>query len=140
MWSSCGWRRRVIRSATRSRASGDVTADGRPVFFSGSKLAPDLSLPKLLAAWGDAEGGLVADPVAAAARRVGLAQAAVVRARRGEPGEDPGLIAHAAADVLTALRGRSPDLDAAAAVFDRAARPPRGSSDARARWARVCGG
>ena len=31
---------------------GDVTAAGEPVFYSGSKLAPDLSLPRLQQRWG----------------------------------------------------------------------------------------
>src|SRR6185295_2189164 len=30
---------------------GDVTAVGEPVFYSGSKLAPDLSLPRLQQRW-----------------------------------------------------------------------------------------
>ena len=30
---------------------GDVTAAGEPVFYSGSKLAPDLSLPRLQQRW-----------------------------------------------------------------------------------------
>jgi hypothetical protein len=30
---------------------GDTTAAGEPVFYSGSKLAPDLSLPRLLQRW-----------------------------------------------------------------------------------------
>jgi hypothetical protein len=30
---------------------GDVTAAGEPVFYSGSKLAPDLSLPRLRQRW-----------------------------------------------------------------------------------------
>ena len=32
---------------------GDVTAAGEAVFYSGSKLAADLSLPRLLRRWGD---------------------------------------------------------------------------------------
>lgn len=108
--------------------SGDLTADGRPVFYSGSKLAPDLSLPKLVAAWKSGVGGQTADPERAAARRVSRAGSAVAAARRGEAGEDPAGIAHATADVLTAIRTWSPDHAMACDQFDRVCRSPRGSS------------
>ncbi len=105
--------------------TGDVDADGRPVFFSGSKLAPDLSLPRLQAAWNNTGPGAGANPVDAARRRVDRARAYVTAARRGATGEDPDDIGHAAAAVLTAIRGWSPELHAAAEAFDRASRPPR---------------
>ncbi|MHA6632097.1 relaxase/mobilization nuclease domain-containing protein [Pseudonocardia sichuanensis] len=108
---------------------GDVTASGSPVFYSGSKLAPDLSLPRLLRAWEESsKGSEAAAPTEAARRRVEGARAAVGAARRGRGGEDVDGIAHATRDVLTAMTGWSGDLDAAAEVFDRAARPPRGAT------------
>ena len=36
---------------------GDVTAAGEPVFYSGSKLAPDLSLPRLQQRWASTPPG-----------------------------------------------------------------------------------
>jgi hypothetical protein len=60
-------------------------------------------------------------------RRVDRARAAVAAARRGRGAEDPDGIAHAARDVVIALAGRADELGAAADVFDRGARPPRGA-------------
>jgi hypothetical protein len=37
---------------------GDVTTAGEPVFYSGSKLAPDLSLPRLQQRWAATPFGL----------------------------------------------------------------------------------
>ena len=106
---------------------GDVSADGAPVFYSGSKLAPDLSLPRLMRGWQQAgRGSEAAEPVEAARRRVDQARLSVTAARRGQLGEDPDDLAHAALDVLTAVRGWSPDFAVAAERFDRAARAPRG--------------
>ncbi|MDN5914212.1 MAG: hypothetical protein L0I76_03745 [Pseudonocardia sp.] len=106
---------------------GDVTGDGAPVFYSGSKLAPDLSLPRLVRAWSDsARGSDAADPVIAARRRVDGARVLVGAARRCEGAEDPDGVAHAARDLLTAVGGWSDDLGAAGERFDRSARPPRG--------------
>ncbi len=108
---------------------GDVTADGRPVVYSGSKLAPDLSLPKLVQRWREAGPlGTSTDAMTVAHRQVQSARAAVRVARRGAAGEEPAWIAHAAADVLTAMRSWSPELAAAADRFDRAARPPAGGA------------
>ncbi|TQM11007.1 relaxase/mobilization nuclease domain-containing protein [Pseudonocardia kunmingensis] len=107
---------------------GDVSAAGGPVFYSGSKLAPDLSLPRLLRGWEEAAlGSEAASPVEAARRRVDGARAAIGSARRGQAGEDADGIAHATRDLLTAVGGWSSGLRAAAEVFDRAARPPRGA-------------
>lgn len=106
---------------------GDVTAAGQPVFYSGSKLAPDLSLPRLHRGWDVASrGSEAASPVEAARRRVEGARGAVGSVRRGGAREDADGIAHATHSVLTAMRDWSGELDAAAEVFDRAARPPRG--------------
>lgn len=106
---------------------GDVTAAGEQVLYSGSKLAPDLSLPRLMASWRQVSGGReVRAPVDVARIRVDRARGAVRAVRRGRGSEDPGEIAHAALDVLTAVGGWSPALASAAEEFDRAARSPRG--------------
>ena len=105
----------------------DVDAQGALVFYSGSKLAPDLSLPRLMRSWRDAESGSdVADPITAGRRRLDGARHAVAAARRGQLGEDPEGIAHATRDVLDAVSRWSPELREAAQLFDRAARSPRG--------------
>ena len=70
---------------------GDVTAAGETVFYSGSKLAADLSLPRLLRRWaasaGDATGGAGythADALVAARNVVERARRRVAAdARRG---------------------------------------------------------
>jgi hypothetical protein len=108
---------------------GDVTASGLPVFYSGSKLAADLSLPRLLRAWDEAaQGSEAAVPVEAARRRVEAARSAVGAARRNPGVASADGIAHVTRDVLTAVGGWSDELRAAAQVYDRAARPPRGMS------------
>lgn len=105
----------------------DVDGSGAPVFYSGSKLAPDLSLPRLMQSWHDADSGSdAADPIASGRRRLDGARHAVAAARRGQLGEDPEGIAHATRDVLGAVGPWSPELREAAQTFDRAARPPRG--------------
>ena len=50
---------------------GDVTAAGEAVFYSGSKLAADLSLPRLLRRWGACADGDAADGGCRAGRCVG---------------------------------------------------------------------
>ena len=120
----------------------DVTAAGAPVFYSGSKLAPDLSLPRLQQRWATLDAGPPGDPVDEVGDVWGAAGAvlergrdAVAAARRGTASEDPHGVAEAAAEVFTALRaaaprqarGGSPLVDAADR-YDRAARPPRGST------------
>lgn len=87
---------------------GDMTASGETVFYSGSKLAPDLSLPRLMRAWAEAAEGSAAAPMAAMAaarRRVQRARVAVGAARSGRGREDADGIAHATRDVSTALAG-----------------------------------
>ncbi|GAA2537108.1 relaxase/mobilization nuclease domain-containing protein [Pseudonocardia hydrocarbonoxydans] len=111
----------------------DVSAWGAPVFYSGSKLAPDLSLPRLQQGWAEAERGSVAgDPVRAARRRVLAARGAVAAARRGHVVPDEGVedVVHAANDVLTALAGSSAGLATGSEQFARASRPPRGTRPA----------
>ena len=109
---------------------GDITASGSPVFYSGSKLAPDLSLPRLLDGWAAAQRGAdSADPVRTAGRRIASARAAVAAARRNpvQQGEGVEDVAHAAGDVLTAIAGWSTELATGSEHFARAARPPRGT-------------
>lgn len=107
--------------------AGDVTTSGEPVFYSGSKLAPDLSLPRLQQAWesGRRASGAPVSP-GGARRQVEAARAVVGSARRGGSGEDADGILQATGAVVTALRGWSPELGSAVEVFDRAARVPRG--------------
>ncbi|QJY49026.1 hypothetical protein [Pseudonocardia broussonetiae] len=106
---------------------GDLTVAGEPVFYSGSKLAPDLSLPRLTQAWESAARGSGASVSSSGARRrVQVARAAVGSARRGRAGEDADGIVQATGTVVAALRGWSGELESAADMFDRAARVPRG--------------
>ncbi|MER7433697.1 relaxase/mobilization nuclease domain-containing protein [Pseudonocardia alni] len=108
---------------------GDMTASGKPVFYSGSRLAPDLSLPQLVRAWAAAgQGRDLVDPVTTARRRVDAARRSVGTVRAGGVGEDPEGLASAAHTVLTAMRGASSDWADAADRFDRAARSPRGTA------------
>lgn len=106
--------------------AGDLNASGLPVSYSGSKLAADLSMPRLMTRWSGGDTSAVSP--AAAQRRAEQARKAVAAARRDVGSdEDADGIALAAADVLTAMRGWSPEMDAAGEMFDRAARAPRGS-------------
>ena len=80
---------------------GDRTATGDVVFYSGSRLAPDLSLPALRRRW---QGGpLRVGPGSAWAGATRAAQRARLQLRRG--GEDAAGIADGAADVLVAVGG-----------------------------------
>jgi len=119
-------------------AAGPGTALGQPIFFSGGRLAPELSLPKLRQRW-----GTLPPPLPRRYRtRVGRAQRvqamrdartaaeAAAQEMRRTARTDPGAAqatAQAAADTLHAVafavEGRhGGPLTAAAAVFDRAAR------------------
>lgn len=105
----------------------DLSSAGQPVFYSGSKLAADLSMPKLLQRWADSAGGSATGSSATAGRQVARARRAVAAARRGVGLEDVDGIGHATGDVLTALRGwpgAGRDLGEAADLYDRAARAP----------------
>lgn len=107
---------------------GEVTADGEPVFYSGSRLSADLSLPRLAQGWAAAgSGSEAADPLEAARRRVERARGAIGAARRGRGGSEPDDIAHATRDLLVAVGERTPELWPAADEFDRASRAPRGA-------------
>jgi hypothetical protein len=104
---------------------GDVNSSGSPVFYSGSKLAPDLSMPRLHRRWGDgpAAGGRAS--AAGAGRYVRRARRTVAGARaRGRQADGAaGDIASATGDLLLAaeasrLFGGGPAAD----TFDRASR------------------
>jgi len=119
---------------------GARTADGEPVYYSGGRLAPDLTLPKLRARFGVPPGeqqrlpidepapGRSARVQAMAAARTSVREATthLRRAGRDRSGESQAVLL-AAADVLTtaayAVEGaRGGQLTQAAELFDRAAR------------------
>ncbi|RKF24638.1 relaxase [Micromonospora globbae] len=113
---------------------GGHTADGRPVYFGGGRLAPDMTLPKLRLRWGSPKP-LSAPTVGRAERVEAMRQAAAAvtaaaedirRGVRTAPGRAQAT-AVAAADLLTSLAyavegDRRGQLHRAAEVFDRAAR------------------
>ena len=113
---------------------GDVTAAGEPVFYSGSKLAPDLSLPRLQQRWASTParqtaGGTGRGPDASEV----LEAVAAARAALRTGSEDGDGIGAATADLLTALaagrdgaEGWGERWGTAADRFDRAARAPGG--------------
>jgi hypothetical protein len=115
---------------------GDVNRSGDPVFYSGSKLAPDLSMPNLQRRWAD--GPAPADPAGAAdvRRSVRRARRTVAAARAGSGGTDAGAgdIAAATGDLLLAAEASRLLLAGpAAGAFDRASRAPRSGSSAGGR-------
>lgn len=113
---------------------GAHTAAGEPIWYSGGRLAPDLTLPRLRQRWGE-----TAPPAAASVSRAqraealseaaGIAEAAAEELRRNI-NRDPNAAqaaATAAADLLTSLAwahegDRRGALHRACEVFDRAAR------------------
>ena len=86
-----------------------MTAAGEPVFYSGSKLAPDLSLPRLQQRWATLSAsstddhGDVGEVCGPAAGVLEHGRDAMAAARRGAVSEDPHGIAEATAEVFTAL-------------------------------------
>ncbi|MFJ9551274.1 relaxase/mobilization nuclease domain-containing protein [Streptomyces erythrochromogenes] len=117
----------------------DRNKDGDPVFYSGSKLAPDLSLPRIRERWSgmpdqaksDDSTRLVAEPgvsrpASARRRAAGAVWQAVLVIDQGEDGAVAAQIA-AAGEVLDALSKTSAahtrrELREAAAAFERASR------------------
>ncbi|MEU5214628.1 relaxase/mobilization nuclease domain-containing protein [Streptomyces sp. NPDC020807] len=113
---------------------GDRNGKGEPVFYSGSKLAPDLSLPRIRERWTPTSDGTIQQQAppsvtgpASARRRVTTAawQALLVL----DHGEDSVIAAQIAAtgEVLDALAQTSAartrhELQAAATAFERASR------------------
>jgi hypothetical protein len=108
---------------------GDVAPDGRPVWFSGTVLAPDLSLPRVRARFADAPAAATTMPrarawaeAAAAAHDLSEAWAAADDGTRAAG-------ATALGDVLTAAASAAPErltdtLDAADRAWSHASRPP----------------
>jgi len=85
---------------------GDLTGAGEPVFYSGSKLAPDLSLPRLQQRWASTPhrqtaGGRPGTPEV-------LEAVAAARAALRTGSEDGDGIAAATSDLLTALADPAP--------------------------------
>ena len=107
---------------------GDVTATGEPVFYSGSKLAADLSLPRLLRRWAESpdSGCPGAGRPAGRGPGRGRARPSGRRRRTAEATSRPSVeeVVFAGADVVAAVGW--PGWEQAAVAFDRAARPPRG--------------
>ncbi|MBC9718409.1 relaxase/mobilization nuclease domain-containing protein [Streptomyces sp. TRM66268-LWL] len=117
----------------------DLNKDGEPVFYPGSKLAPDLSLPRIRERWvGDASGpdqGVPTDrssgsgrirPSDARRQATTASWQAVLIIDQGEDGQISALIA-AGGEVLDALAKTSAlntrrELRDAAFVFERATR------------------
>ncbi|GCB88034.1 relaxase/mobilization nuclease domain-containing protein [Streptomyces noursei] len=120
---------------------GDRTAGGRAVWYSGSRLAPDLSLPRVRERWGDqaipqtGKPATRADAWRQAAHHV--TEAGRVLAHCGQE-EGAGAVA-ALGDLLTTYAAQAPsyvrgEIKAAAEAFERAGRAPsarRASSLAR---------
>jgi len=119
--------------------SGDVNTAGQPIYYGGSKLAPDLSLPRLLKRWASASTPVPHTSASASERQSLLddargsaeqARSCVRGARAGQHVEDPDGIAHATADMFTALRNLAGEgqpggpATAAAQCYDRACRAP----------------
>ncbi|MEV5331264.1 relaxase/mobilization nuclease domain-containing protein [Streptomyces werraensis] len=114
----------------------DRNKDGEPIFYSGSKLAPDLSLPRIRERWSadDQASGSVAAPSrtapsAPSTARRGTASAAWQALIVIEEGDDAVAAAHiaSAGEVLDALAKTSAahtrtQLRGAAVAFERASR------------------
>ena len=111
---------------------GDLTGTGEPVFYSGSKLAPDLSLPRLQHRWESTPTQRTAGGTGWRLEACEVLEAVVAaRAALRAGSEDGDGIAAATADLLTALADPAPGgwgerWGTAADRFDRAARAPGG--------------
>ena len=100
-----------------------MTATGEPIFYSGSKLAADLSLPRLLRRWAESPDGSARD----GDEPLDAARAVVERARRvvaesshsgGDVEGEIEEVVYAGADVVAAVGW--PGWEQAAVAFDRA--------------------
>ena len=120
---------------------GDVTKDGNHIWYSGGKLAADLTWPRLAQRWAG-PGPAPVRPVLTAAERnaiwdhAGRAAAGAAARIRLLAGADPARAADAAwaaSDTLHAAAAAlgSPALRRAADAYDRAARAPFGRVPAR---------
>ncbi|MFF4291010.1 relaxase/mobilization nuclease domain-containing protein [Streptomyces sp. NPDC001633] len=121
---------------------GDRTAVGRAVWYSGSRLAPDLSLPRVRERWAQqpiAQEGLTPTRRVEAWRQAAhhISEAGRMLASSGNE-QGAGAVA-ALGDLLTTYAAEAPsyvrdEIRAAAAAFERAGRAPaarRSSSQAR---------
>jgi hypothetical protein len=134
--------RRAVSTAAAAAASehavalpADTTRTGAPVWYSGGKLAPDLTLPKLRHRWAPS-GTTARDQFTAAERNAIWEHAAQAASRataeiRHLAGRDPGAAADAAwaaADTLHAAASAlgSREVRQAADSYARAARIPYG--------------
>jgi hypothetical protein len=113
---------------------GDRNGKGDPVFYSGSKLAPDLSLPRIRERWAQNPDGptqqpalpSVTGPASARRRTTSAAWQALLVIDHGDDGVIAAQIA-ATGEVLDALAKTSAahtrhELQAAATAFERASR------------------
>ncbi|MFE0415059.1 relaxase/mobilization nuclease domain-containing protein [Streptomyces tendae] len=113
---------------------GDRNAKGEPVFYSGSKLAPDLSLPRIRERWAPTSDDpsqepvqpLVIGPASARRRASAAAWKALLVIDHGDDGVIAAQIA-ATGELLDALAQTSAahtrhELHAAATAFERASR------------------
>jgi hypothetical protein len=127
--------------------TGHVGEDGAPLWYGGGRLAAELTLPQLRAAWSRRTHGARWKPGTPrwagserealyrhAARQAAAAAEHLRRSARGHPtaGAD---MAWAAADALhsAARTLQDPELRRAADAYDRAARPPYGRIPLRTR-------
>lgn len=120
---------------------GDRTREGRAIWYSGSRLAPDLSLPRVRERWAGRDGVTPKRPTTRAEAwqqaAVQVEQAATALSRAGDA-EGAGIVS-ALGDVLTTYSADAPrmvraEIKDAARAFERAARAPaatRASGQAR---------
>jgi hypothetical protein len=114
---------------------GDLSSSGNPIFYSGSKLAPDLSMPRLHRRWEDGPVPAGRTGAADAQRSVRRARRAVAaaRARGGTTDAVAGDIVGATGDLLLAVEASRSFRGQAADTFDRASRVPRSHPSTRSR-------
>lgn len=116
-----------------------TTGNGTPIWYGGARLAPDLSLPRLLARWTDSPATSPrSDPAGLYELAADHVRGATADVRRLAGGASGGAAAagYAAADTLTvtarhAEGTRRGPLHEAAEALDRAARLPHGRAPAR---------
>jgi hypothetical protein len=121
---------------------GDRTAGGRAVWYSGSRLAPDLSLPRVRERWGQEPTGHAGPEPTRRAEAWSQAAHHITEAGRmlaGSGSEQAAGAVAALGDLLTTYAIQAPsyvrdEIRSAAAAFERAGRAPaarRASSQAR---------
>lgn len=114
---------------------GDRTGAGRAVWFSGSRLAPDLSLPRVRERWNGTQNGTLAAGAGQLTSQATAWQAAAEHVHQaaailGQSGSDEGAgEMEALSDFLTTFAAQAPaevgkELRDAARKFERAGRAP----------------